>query len=84
MNHTFKVPCPNCGGSAIRRYFTSQEAKYSTCPKKQVIQVECSYCDYLMIMCSVSGNVIEAYDSSTSVFTRQSKSISTARIPLSA
>ena len=71
MNRTFKVPCPNCGGAATRSYFTSQEAKYENCPKNQVIQVECSDCDYLMIMCSASGSVVEAYDSSTSTLNRK-------------
>ncbi|MEL6788849.1 MAG: hypothetical protein AAFO76_15915 [Cyanobacteria bacterium J06607_15] len=66
MNRTFEVPCPNCGGSATRSYFTSQEAKYSNCPQNQVIQVECADCDYLMVMCSASGSVVEAYNSSTS------------------
>lgn len=82
MNRTFEVPCPNCGGSATRSYFTSQESKYNTCPQNQVIQVECSQCDYLMVMCSVSGNVVEAYPSSTSMFTMQSNR--TKKIPLSA
>ncbi|MEL6928375.1 MAG: hypothetical protein AAFO95_07060 [Cyanobacteria bacterium J06600_6] len=82
MNRTFKVPCPNCGGSATRSYFTSQESRYNTCPQNQVIHLECSDCDYLMVMCSVSGSVVEAYDSGTSIFTRQDKN--TTKIPLSA
>lgn len=70
MNRTFEVPCPNCGDAATRSYFTSQEARYSNCPQNQVIQVECPHCDYLMVMCTVSGNVIEAHDSSTFSFTK--------------
>lgn len=76
MNRTFEVPCPNCGSSATRSYFTSQEARYSNCPKNQVIQVECTHCDYLMVMCSASGNVIEAHASSTSMLTREEDSLS--------
>ena len=69
MNRTFGVPCPNCGDAATRTHFTSQEAKYSNCPQNQVIQVECPHCDYLMVMCTFSGNVIEAHASSTSFLT---------------
>ncbi|MEO1693272.1 MAG: replication restart DNA helicase PriA [Cyanobacteria bacterium J06631_6] len=82
MNRTFEVSCPNCGGSATRSYFTSQESRYSNCPRNQVIQVECADCDYLMVMCSVSGNVVEAYDSATFRPTRRSGI--TAKAPLSA
>ena len=82
MNRTFEVPCPNCGGSATRSYFTSQDAKYSNCPQNHVIQVECSDCDYLMVMCSVSGSVVEAYNSCTSMFTSKEKGMT--KLPLSA
>lgn len=73
MDRTYPLPCPNCGGTAIRSYFTSQATRYSNCPKNQVIQTECPSCDYLMIMCSLSGNVIEAHSSSTSAMTREGK-----------
>lgn len=81
MNRTFEVPCSNCGGAATRSYFTSHEAKYENCPKNHVIQVECADCDYLMIMCSVSGSVVEAYASSTSTLNREEKN--NLSIPLS-
>ena len=71
VNRTFGVPCPNCGNTATRAYFTSQEAKYHNCPQNQVIQVECPYCDYLMVMCAFSGNVVEAHASSTSLLTNK-------------
>jgi hypothetical protein len=55
------VRCPNCGSEAQRRYFKSKEATYSSCSGNQVIQTECNQCDYLMVMCSLNGNVVEAY-----------------------
>ncbi|GAB4535542.1 MAG: hypothetical protein Tsb0014_22590 [Pleurocapsa sp.] len=70
MEITYVVSCSNCGNLATRRYFTSNEVNHSQCPKGRVIQTECPVCDYLMVMCSLSGNVIEAYDSSTSAMTQ--------------
>ena len=61
LNTTIHCPCPNCGGDATRIYFTSQEAAYSRCNSSQVIQTECTDCDYLMVMCARNGIVIEAY-----------------------
>jgi len=55
------VRCPNCGSFAERRYFSSTEAKYSSCPGNQITQTECAACDYFMVMCSLSGSVLEAY-----------------------
>jgi|GEM_PF-1371522 len=55
------VRCPNCGSFAERRYFNSTEANYGSCPGNQVTQTECPVCDYLMVMCSLNGNVLEAY-----------------------
>ena len=54
------VHCPNCGSKAERRYFTSEQTIYCKCPENQVIQTECTVCDYLMVMCSLDGSVIEA------------------------
>ncbi|MEM8721722.1 MAG: hypothetical protein AAGE84_20900 [Cyanobacteria bacterium P01_G01_bin.39] len=68
MNHTLRVLCPNCGSLATRKYFiNSQEARYSSCPQNQVMQTECSCCDYLMVMCVFNGKVIEAQTCSTSM-----------------
>lgn len=74
MNCTYSIPCTNCGRSAIRSYFISREPKYASCPNERVIQTECPHCDYLMVMCSLSGRVIEAHDSSTSVINQDSQS----------
>ncbi len=67
-----KIRCPNCGSKAVRRYFTSNEAAYRNCPNKQVIYTECPVCDYLMVMCSLSGSVLEAQFSGTSCVSRNS------------
>jgi hypothetical protein len=61
------VHCPNCGSLAERHYFTSSDPTYAKCLHHQVTQTECPVCDYLMVMCSLTGNVIESYASSQSV-----------------
>jgi ribosomal protein S27AE len=45
------VRCPNCGSFAERHHLESN----------QLIRTQCSNCDYLMITCSKTGRVIEAY-----------------------
>lgn len=60
MNQTYSVHCPNCGELAIRSNFI--KLKNQT----PITQTECPSCDYLMVTCTRSGNVIEAYTSSTS------------------
>jgi hypothetical protein len=67
MNANQTVRCPNCGSQAERRYFTSEEAAYSNCPGNLVLQTECPVCDYLMVMCSRNGSVVEAYSSGTQI-----------------
>ena len=68
INH--KIPCPNCGGKANRRYFVSNETFYNRCQGDRIIQTECPECDYLLVMCSLNGSVVEACSSSTSAKTR--------------
>lgn len=46
-----EIYCPNCGGSAERHYLTFD----------QIVRTQCAHCDYLMITCDLTGNVIEAY-----------------------
>ena len=70
MDINRQIPCPNCGGVANRRYFISDEAIYPRCPGERIIQTECPECDYLLVICSLSGSVIEACLSSTSGKTR--------------
>ncbi len=43
------IRCPNCGSLADRWHYQDQT------------QTECAVCDYLMITCSRSGNVLEAH-----------------------
>ncbi|MEP0911389.1 replication restart DNA helicase PriA [Leptolyngbya sp. ST-U4] len=45
------IRCPNCGSPGERLYLVNQ----------QLIQTQCPTCDYLLITCSRTGNVIEAY-----------------------
>lgn len=61
MHVTQTVRCPNCGSQAKRHHFTSEEATYRVCPGKLVLQTECPVCDYLMVMCSRNGSVVEAH-----------------------
>ena len=46
-----KIYCPNCGDRA-ERY---------DCSDSNIIRTSCSHCDYLMVQCSRTGKVIEAY-----------------------
>lgn len=73
MEQTYSVRCSNCGSLAIRSHYNSKGTKYTNSQQNRVIQTECPTCDYLMVMCSSSGNVIEAHSSSTSAMTRKDK-----------
>jgi DNA-directed RNA polymerase subunit RPC12/RpoP len=66
------VRCPNCGSEAERHYFVSEDVAYAPCPSHHVIQTECPACDYLMVMCSRNGNVVEAYAPGTKSATHSS------------
>jgi hypothetical protein len=46
-----KVCCPNCGSAAERHYISDSALTRTQCPS----------CDYLMITCTRTGKVIEAY-----------------------
>jgi predicted RNA-binding Zn-ribbon protein involved in translation (DUF1610 family) len=45
------VHCPTCGKAAERHYLLNSHLTRTQCPS----------CDYLMISCSLTGRVIEAY-----------------------
>ncbi|MBD2103270.1 replication restart DNA helicase PriA [Leptolyngbya sp. FACHB-261] len=45
------VRCPNCGSLAERDHLLAA----------QHIRTQCETCDYLMITCSQTGRVVEAY-----------------------
>ena len=51
LSHTEIVHCPNCGSHAERQHI--QESR--------VIRTHCDACDYLMVTCSLTARVIEAY-----------------------
>jgi predicted RNA-binding Zn-ribbon protein involved in translation (DUF1610 family) len=48
---TQSIHCPNCGSSGERHYLLN----------RQLTRTQCPSCDYLMITCSLTGKVIEAY-----------------------
>lgn len=45
------VHCPNCGQGAERIHLE----------REQLTRTQCPHCDYLMITCTRTGKVIEAY-----------------------
>ncbi|WP_242017519.1 replication restart DNA helicase PriA [Trichocoleus sp. FACHB-69] len=45
------IRCPNCGSPAERYYINSSN----------LTRTQCHSCDYLMVTCSLTGKVIEAY-----------------------
>jgi ribosomal protein S27AE len=46
-----KVRCPNCGSEGERHFIAHSH----------VTRTQCPVCDYLMVSCSRTGKVIEAY-----------------------
>lgn len=44
------VRCPNCGSHAQRNFLANH-----------ITQTQCAVCDYLMVNCSLTGKVVEAY-----------------------
>lgn len=46
-----KIRCPNCGSEGERHYLSDS----------QLTRTQCPTCDYLMISCTLTGKVIEAY-----------------------
>ncbi|MBE9119169.1 replication restart DNA helicase PriA [Lusitaniella coriacea LEGE 07157] len=51
MKKIEQVRCPNCGNFAERIYHS----------KQSITQTQCPSCDYLMVSCSQTGKVVEAY-----------------------
>jgi uncharacterized Zn finger protein len=51
MQITQAIRCPNCGSHAERHHLLS----------RQLTRTQCSTCDYLMVTCSRTLRVIEAY-----------------------
>jgi hypothetical protein len=50
MNRIENIRCSNCGSPAERHHL-----------EQSLVRTQCAYCDYLMITCSETGRVIEAY-----------------------
>jgi hypothetical protein len=46
-----KIRCPNCGCEGERHYIVHS----------QLTRTQCPACDYLMVSCTRTGRVIEAY-----------------------
>lgn len=51
MSRIEKVRCPNCGSHAERHHLS----------KHNIVQTQCPACDYLLVSCSRTGSVLEAY-----------------------
>lgn len=51
MTVTQSVRCPNCGNVAERLYI----------PLIAQVETKCNACDYLLVSCTRTGKVIEAY-----------------------
>ncbi|MGF1538549.1 MAG: replication restart DNA helicase PriA [Elainellaceae cyanobacterium] len=45
------IRCPNCGRLAERHYLIEDA----------LVRTQCHGCDYLMVTCSRTGHVVEAY-----------------------
>ena len=58
-----KIHCPNCGSKAERNFI----------PDSQITRTQCPTCDYLMINCTRTGRVIEAYAPGIKVIPTKSK-----------
>jgi hypothetical protein len=51
MSIEIRINCPNCGCYAEKKDFSD----------KNITEIACDSCDYLMVKCSLTGRVIEAY-----------------------
>ncbi len=57
MSHIEKVRCPNCGSVGERHHIL----------ESRVVRTQCAVCDYLLVTCGITGQVIEAYAPGLSV-----------------
>ena len=51
MKTTQTINCPNCGSSARKIHYLD----------KNITEIACPVCDYLLIKCSQTCRVLEAY-----------------------
>jgi hypothetical protein len=61
MQRASIFPCPNCGSEAKRQFLTDGILAHKHSLMNQIIRTECPVCDYLMVIRSLDGSVIEAY-----------------------
>ncbi|MFO5494941.1 MAG: hypothetical protein ACLBM6_20935 [Cuspidothrix sp.] len=61
MQRAYIFPCPNCGSEAKRQFLTDEKLAHKYSLINQIIRTECPVCDYLMVIRSLDGSVIEAY-----------------------
>ena len=52
--------CPNCGQHAIRIQKIDSDSG-GQCLSGRITSIECPTCDYLLVSCSLTGEVVEAY-----------------------
>ncbi|MCC0176277.1 hypothetical protein I4641_04715 [Waterburya agarophytonicola K14] len=71
MNRTYTVRCPDCGHLAIRSHLKRRVEPKSEGAIDETMATECPSCDYLLVTCSVSGKVLDAHSSTTSVIARK-------------
>lgn len=48
---SLNILCPNCGSAATRQHIQQSD----------LVEVACHTCDYFLVLCNKTGNVIEAY-----------------------
>lgn len=51
MKNRLTIRCPNCGNHAERYHYVPIQQTHT----------QCSVCDYLMVTCTRTGKVLEAY-----------------------
>ena len=51
MIKTQRIYCPNCGARAEKHF----------CSDTNIVRTSCYSCDYLLVQCSKTAKVIEAY-----------------------
>lgn len=51
MTKIQEIRCPNCGSIAKRTYLNND----------RIVETSCRACDYLMVSCPQTGQVIESY-----------------------
>ncbi|MEM7554645.1 MAG: hypothetical protein AAF378_11175 [Cyanobacteria bacterium P01_A01_bin.84] len=61
MQRTQVIRCPNCGSSATRHFVNDEQSAHTQHFGGEIIRTECPICDYLMIMRSLDGSIVEAY-----------------------